>query len=84
MPDVGERIVRRFAKLFGALCFVYAALCAFRTAAHALDPSRFPDDGGGAEKFLIFIALGYGLRLLARIDQKLDERLAAPSSGKTD
>ncbi|GEM_PF-6039660 len=83
MPDVGERIFRRFAKLFGALCFVYAAVCAFRTTAHTLDPSRFPDEGG-LDKFLIFIALGYGLRLLARIDQKLDERLAAPSNCKTD
>lgn len=71
MPDVGERIFRRFAKLFGAMCFVYAGVCAVQKTLHDFSPDRFPD-GGGFDKFLIFLALGYCLRLLARIDEKLD------------
>ncbi|KSB89247.1 hypothetical protein AS593_08450 [Caulobacter vibrioides] len=71
MPDVGERIFRRFAKLFGAACFVYAVVCAVQATLHDLGPDLVPD-GGGFEKFLTFMALGYGLRLLARIDEKLD------------
>ncbi|MDG2527690.1 hypothetical protein [Caulobacter endophyticus] len=79
MPDLGERIFRRFARLFGAMCFVYAALSAAQKTLHDLSPDRFPD-AGGLDKFLIFLALGYCLTLLARIDEKLD-RLKADRQG---
>ncbi|MBI1685075.1 hypothetical protein [Caulobacter hibisci] len=74
-----DRARRSTANFVAICCFLVAVGMFFVMISEAFWPGRFPMRDAHI-RIIEFMALGYVIRLLTRIDQKLDERGAAPAS----
>ncbi|PXA85550.1 hypothetical protein DMC25_15200 [Caulobacter sp. D4A] len=78
-----DRARRSSANFIAVCCFLVAGVLFFVMISDAFWPGRFPMRDANI-RITEFLALGYVIRLLTRIDQKLDERGVAPAGDAAD